>query len=169
MGIFNWFRHKQYIHQKEDISQNLHDISIPIYRTESKDKILETRIRPVKIPTIVDIGEKLGLILKELQEIKFEMVSKSWLNSEYNDTNDISKKIDIILQEIQSINYYDKNIIKKADDIIELLASGNKMTYSEIKEKIGITDPTLSRQLKTLVDNNTIKRERKGRSVFYFV
>ncbi|MHA1790631.1 MAG: hypothetical protein ACTSXT_15560, partial [Candidatus Helarchaeota archaeon] len=100
MGIFSWLREK-----KKKESQNFDDISIPVYRKETENKILETKIRPVKIPTIVDLGQKLGLILKELQEIKENMVSKDWLRSEYNDTSEITTKLDTILQNINNLNF----------------------------------------------------------------
>lgn len=177
MGIFDWFKDEKPKEKEINSSQKLETVSIPIYKAENKDKIMETHIRPVKIPTIVDIGEKLGRILKELEEIKIEMVSKSWLNSQYNDTNDISQKIDTILKKLESPKKIEKDVVKelsvditkKRDNIIQLLSKKNKLTYSQIKNEIGVSDPTLSRRLKSLVKRNLIKREKKGRSVFYSI
>jgi len=173
MGILSWLRQKKETEPKQK-SQKLEDFSIPIFRTEDDKRILETRIKPVKIPTIVDIGEKLGLILKQLEEIKTEMVSKSWLNTQYDDTSVMSQKIDMILKKIQPVNFEitDEILHKEkndADEIIRLLSQQDKLTYSKIKEKTGLSDPVLSHRLKKLVNKNKLNRQRKGRSVFYSV
>ena len=56
MGILSWLRQKKETEPKQK-SQKLEDVSIPIFRTEDDKRILETRIKPVQIPTILDIGQ----------------------------------------------------------------------------------------------------------------
>lgn len=140
---------------------------MPIYRRETEDKIMETRIRPVKIPTIVDLGEKLGLILKEIQEIKTAMVSKDWLRSEYNDTSEITNKLDTILQNFNNLNFLSQNLrglsypVEKTNIILDLLSQEGKLNYSQIKNKTGLSDPTLTKQLKQLTTQKNIKEKDK--------
>ena len=177
MGIFSWLKHN-----KKKESRNFDDISIPIYRKETENKILETKIRPVKIPTIVDLGQKLGIILKELQEIKENMVSKDWLRSEYNDTSEITTKLDSILQNINNLNFLRQDLrglrssvdsvnLKKEERniILDLLSQEGKLNYSQLKNKTGLSDPTLTKQLKELTSQGKISRERQGKSVFYSI
>jgi len=170
MGFLSWFKQK-----KEKESQELQDISMPIYRKETEDKIMETRIRPVKIPTILDLGEKLGLILEELQKIKINMVSKDWLISEYDDTSEMTNKLDTILQDINNLNFLTKDLrglsskTEETNIIFDLLSQEGKLNYSHIKNKTGLSDPTLTKQLKQLTTQGKISRERQGKSVFYSI
>ena len=170
MGFLSWLKQK-----REKEPPNLQDISMPIYRRETEDKIMETRIRPVKIPTIVDLGEKLGLILKEIQEIKTAMVSKDWLRSEYNDTSEITNKLDTILQNFNNLNFLSQDLrglsypVEKTNIILDLLSQEGKLNYSQIKNKTGLSDPTLTKQLKQLTIQKKISRERQGKSVFYSI
>ena len=170
MGFLSWLKQK-----KEKEPQNFQDISIPVYRRETEDKILETRIRPVKIPTIVDLGEKLGLILRELQEIKTNMASKDWLRSEYNDTSEINNKLDTILQNFNNLNFLTQDLrglsypVEETNVILDLLSQEGKLNYSQLKNKTGLSDPTLTKQLKQLTTQRKISRERQGKSVFYSI
>lgn len=78
MGIRSWLG--------KLLTTETHDINpISVYKLETPDKIIETKIQPVRVPSIVDVGERLALILRDIAHIKDEMISKAWFNQEFED------------------------------------------------------------------------------------
>lgn len=176
-----------------DLDGTKDEPTIPLYKLESPDRVVETRIKPVKMPSIVDVGGKLGIMSRDLEEIKRDMVSKSWLRAEYDDSSEIIERLERIEEEINNLNNLTKGLndhlsddlklskIKLNDRILkkprpinipnklfEIISKKKKLTYSEIKNEIKISDPTLSKYLKKLINENKIKREKIGRHVYYF-
>jgi hypothetical protein len=167
---------------------------ISILKTETPTKIFETRIKPVKVPSIVDVGERLGLIYRDVSEIKNEMVSKMWFKSEYEDKDEemtdklenISSKISILEEKIAELNDLtkllsnnlsnnlaiqprEKSLIesKISDKILNLIEKEKKIRYKDIINNLGVSDPTLCKYLSSLLDSNKIKRIKDGKAVFY--
>jgi len=188
MGLISWF--KSLRSKKETNSGNIQ--SIPILRTETPEKIIETRIKPIKIPTIMDLGQHLGLISRHLSDLKDQSVTKTWFTSEYEDTGEqiilrlskIEKSLSIVHNSLTQIS---KNLSdftkgtahvklskglphrpsKTSDQILELLKNRKKMRYKELFSELSVSDPTLSKHLKNLCNTDEIKRKRTGRAVYY--
>ena len=194
MGLGSWLKH---VFKKERISEGRTDFeSISVLKTETPEKIVETRIRPIKIPTIIDIGERLGLISRDVLDLKQDMVSKSWFMSEYeSDGTRIMEKLDKIesrLDNLQNLlgqlNDFTKSFTKDLSKItktetekiiyprvsvdvpeiiLKIIQDNRRIRYKEIALRVNVTDPTLSKHLKTLVKDNKVKKTRVGKAVFY--
>ncbi len=187
MGLISWLKSRRA--EKEKTINTIE--SFPISRTETPDKIIETRIRPVKIPTIVDIGERLGMVSNNLMELKDEIVTKSWFRSEYQDTgSEVISRLVNIENELKNINNYliqmnnglsnftdsfTKVKLSKPSDktfgtsdlILVLLKDKKRMRYKDFISEVNVSDPTLSKHLKNLVDTDKIKRTKAGKAVYY--
>jgi len=180
----------------EEKTNGKYDFTEPIsvLKTETPTKIFETRIKPVKVPNIVDVGERLGLINRDVSEIKNEMVSKTWFKSEYEDKDEemtdklenISSKISILEEKIAELNDLtkllsnnlsnnlailprEKSLIesKISDKILNLIKKEKKIRYKDIINNLDVSDPTLCKYLSSLLDSNKIKRIKDGKAVFY--
>lgn len=180
----------------EEKTNGKYDFTEPIsvLKTETPTKIFETRIKPVKVPNIIDVGERLGLINRDVSEIKNEMVSKTWFKSEYEDKDEemtdklenISSKISILEEKIAELNDLtkllsnnlsnnlaiqprEKSLIesKISDKILNLIEKEKKIRYKDIINNLGVSDPTLCKYLSSLLDSNKIKRIKDGKAVFY--
>lgn len=156
---------------------------ISVYKLETQDKIIETKIQPVKIPTILDIGERLALIIRDVSNIKNDMVSRGWFEHEFEDA---TPKIMSLLNEINQnllniLSNFTKNkdILSIGDKehfagpmitpdyILKIIKSNDKIRYKEIKSQVPISDPTLSKYLKILINSNIIRKIEVGKAVFY--
>jgi Fic family protein len=170
---------------------------IPVFKIETPEKIVETKIQPVKIPTIVDIGERLGRICRDLSILKEEMVSKSWFKFEYEDTGElvlnkldkVNTKMDMLIESFSGFNNEFKTLLKKLsnftkntvkpelskvilntpDQVYNIIKREGKIRYKEIARMVSVTDPTLSKYLKKLVAAKKIKRTKIGKAVYYEV
>lgn len=180
----------------EEKTNGKYDFTEPIsvLKVETPTKIFETRIKPVKVPNIVDVGERLGLIHRDVSEIKNEMVSKTWFKSEYEDKDEemtdklenISSKISILEEKFAELNDLtkllsnnlsnnlaiqprEKSLIesKISDKILNLIEKEKKIRYKDIINNLGVSDPTLCKYLSSLLDSNKIKRIKDGKAVFY--
>jgi len=189
MGLGSWLRNiivgKKEISEKSDISD------ITLTRLETPEKILETKIKPFKIPTTVEIGERLGFILRDLSDLKQEMISKSWLKTEYEDASpqiiDKLGKIESKLEELNdlinnlsnilsNLRVYGKPELSKPtptkhldinEKIIEIIQKSQKIRYKDIAKELNVTDPTITKHLKFLLDSNKIRKTKIGKAVFY--
>jgi len=174
-------------HEKERVKEKKSSGEITVYRKETPEKILEAKIKPIKIPTIVDIGEKLGMISSALVNIKHEMVTKAWLRAEYDEGKEIIKKLEIIdkklddLRDLITIPYYPEQKVNEratlektvetslTDKILDVISEKGKITYGELRKSIDISDPTLSKYLKRLLKEGKIRKEKQGRFIYYSV
>jgi len=186
MGVGSWLK-SMFKTEKEQIN----DISfkpIPILRMETPEKIIETKIKPVKIPTIMDIGERLGLISHDLTDLKREMVSKSWFKTEYEDSSPeiidklekIESKLNVLQESLVKFNVLTKEITKTPstklsypetlnihDKILDIIQKEKKIRYKDIAARLPVTDPTLCKYLKKLLIMNKITKRRVGKAVYY--
>ena len=171
MGISSWLK-TIFSSKKDQFNDKIEPI--PILRTETSEKIIETKIQPVRIPTIVDIGERLAFISHDLNHLKNEIVSKSWFKFEYIDKNtEIIEKLSIIENKLNSLinTLSDFNSIIRSDinkitspykeltihqRIFNIIKERNKIRYKDIRNSTNITDPTLSKYLKITGDKNEI-------------
>jgi hypothetical protein len=190
MNVGSWLRTLFKSEKKERLQMK----PISIFKIETPEKIVETKIQPVKIPTIVDIGERLGRICRDLSILKKEMVSKSWFKSEYEDTGElvvkkldkVNIKLDTLIESFSRFNNEFKTLLKKLsnftkstepelgkiitstpDQIYNIIKRERKIRYKDIARMVPVTDPTLSKYLKKLVTNNKIKRTKIGKAVYY--
>jgi len=166
---------------------------ITILKRETPTKIIETQIKPIKIPTIVDVGGKLGTISKEIMELKNDIVTKSWFKTEYEDTG--SEVIDRLTRIEDTLGLLKNNILQFDDNlskftktidkielrklparigvfgipsqILDLLKERDQMRYKDLSGQLNISDPTLSKYLKILCNKNKIKRKKIGKAVYY--
>ncbi|MDI6825919.1 MAG: winged helix-turn-helix domain-containing protein [Candidatus Aenigmarchaeota archaeon] len=184
MGIGSWLKNKF----KKETSLKMLQIS----RIETPERIVETKIRPVRIPTILDIGERLALLSRDLSDLKQEMVSKSWFRSEYEDIGSaVIEKLEKLESKVESLNNLLKNLSNQLSNlsggikpdlskesfyegtfdverkILEIILKSKKIRYKDISRKLSVSDPTLSKYLKILLNSNKIKRTRTGKAVFY--
>jgi len=133
MRLFSWI--KSLRTKKETIADNME--SIPILRTETPEKIIETRIKPIKIPTIVDISGRLGEISRHLMELRDETVTKYWFKSEYEDTGsevinrlvNIEKSLSTIHHTLTKISTGLSNFTKGITKIEKTLLSRKQAEY----------------------------------------
>jgi len=180
MGIFSRFKS---LFKSKDISHT--DNSLPefsIFKTETPEKIIETRIKPIKIPTILDLGEKLSHLSSHISSLKEDVVTKSWFLNQYEDAsneilnslNDINK----IVYEIKDILTDTKNLSKNLSDvsnkrlnasdmILNVLKKNEKLRFRDIVSLLPFSDPTISKHIKILLNNNKIKRTKIGKAAFY--
>ncbi len=189
MGLGSWLSNllvkKKEIFEKSEVSE------IPLNRMETPDKILETWLRPVKLPSTIEIGERLGFILRDLSDLKQEMVSKSWLKTEYEDTSpliiDKLSKIESKFDELNSLLNNLSNILSNLkifpqlelskltpteyrdinEKILGLIQESQKIRYKDIAKELNVTDPTITKHLKFLLNSNKIKKTKIGKAVFY--
>jgi len=180
MGIFSRFK---YLFKSKD--SNPPDNSLPefsVFKTETPEKIIETRIKPIKIPTILDLGEKLSYLSLHLSSLKEDVVTKSWFLSQYEDAsneilnslNDINKvvyEIKDILTDTKNLSKNLSNISNKklnaSDMILNILKENEKLRFRDIVSLLPFSDPTISKHIKILLNNNKIKRTKSGKAVFY--
>lgn len=170
---------------------------IPVYRLETPDKIIETKIQPVKIPTTFDISERLANLSHDISGLKNEMVSRSWFKTEFEDVSpSVVDKLDEISNELKSLqnnftnftkllssrlsnfskdiaipNFADINHfsahLNTAEVIYKVIKSRKKTRYKDIIKHVPVSDPTLSKYLKILVHDKKIRRVKVGKAVFY--
>jgi hypothetical protein len=189
MGVGSWL--KNIIVGKKEISEKSETSDIQLTRLETPEKILETRLRPIKIPTEVEIGERLGFILRDLSDLKQEMITKSWLKTEYEDASpQIIDKLGKIESKFEELNVLLNNLsnilsnfkgyvkpelskptpIKHLDineKIIEIIQKSQKIRYRDIANELNVTDPTITKHLKFLLVSNKIRKTKTGKTVFY--
>jgi hypothetical protein len=194
MSVTSWF--KSVFGKRKEQSDFESIEPIPILRTETPQKIIETKIKPVKIPTILDIGERLALISNHLGIMKDEMVSKSWFKTEYeyagsefiDKISTIEMKLDSLEDIITRLNDLINNLsnlnksitkgnlinIKRpmakftiSNEILDIIVENKKIRYKDIRANINVSDPTLCKYLKILLKAKKIKRIQEGKSVFY--
>jgi len=172
-------------------------VQIPIYRLETPDKIVETKIQPVKIPTIFDVSERLANLSHDIFILKNEMVSRSWFKNEFQDispsiidklneisngihslqntfnnfTNPIPSKLSNFTKDTSSVQFADisrfTTLLNTSDIIYEIVKAHKKIRYKDIIKFVPISDPTLSKYLKILVSEKKIRRIKVGKAVFY--
>jgi Fic family protein len=190
MGIYSWVKT---LFRTKTETLNGTAPSISILRTETPERVIETRIKPIKIPTIVDVGERLGLINKHLIELKNEMATRSWFKSEYEDTGtEVLDRLEVIentLNTLQtSLNQITKGLsnftkgitkidlsktIRPKDNftipnrILEIINQRKRIRYKDIAVELRFSDPTLSKYLKILCNENKLKRIKEGKAVYY--
>ncbi len=172
---------------------------ISVYRIETPDKIVETKIQPVKVPNIFDVSERLVNLSHDISNLKNEMVSKSWFKDEFQDIsptitdklNEINKNLNLLQNAFSNFSNLmssklsnftkDTNIsqpaninyfdmsINTSEIIYEVIKTNKRIRYKDIMKRIPLSDPTLSKYLKILVSNNKIRRIKIGKAVFYEV
>jgi len=186
MGVGSWLK-SMFKTEKEQINDTSIE-PIPILRVETPEKIVETKIKPVKIPTIMDIGQRLGLIFHDITDLKREMVSKSWFKTEYEDSSPeiidklekIESKLSVIQESLVKSTALSKEITKPSivklsypkplnvqDKILNVIQKKKKIRYKDIATEIPVSDPTLCKYLKKLLTMNMITKRRVGKAVFY--
>jgi DNA-binding transcriptional ArsR family regulator len=178
MGIGSWIKSKF----KKELPQ-----ALEVSKIETPEKIIETKIKPVRFPTILDIGERLAIISRDLSDLKQEMVSKSWFKSEYEDAGSlVLERLKIMETKLDSLNILLKELSNRLSNlterekaityerifdlkekIIEIIVNSKKVRYKDIINKLNISPPTLSKYLKYLTQTNKIKRTKIGKAVFY--
>ena len=160
-------------------------------RLETPEKIIETRVKPVRIPTTVEIGERLGFILRDLSNLKEEMISKSWLKNEYEDTSpliiDKLSKVESRLEELNgllnnlsnilsNLRVYGKPELSKTittkqldinEKMLDIIKKSQRIRYRDIAKELNVTDPTIAKHLKLLINSNKIRKTKVGKAVFY--
>jgi len=160
-------------------------------RLETPEKIIETRVKPVRIPTTVEIGERLGFILRDLSNLKEEMISKSWLKNEYEDTSpliiDKLSKVESRLEELNgllnnlsnilsNLKVYGKPELSKTittkqldinEKMLDIIKKSQRIRYRDIAKELNVTDPTIAKHLKLLLNSNKIRKTKVGKAVFY--
>ena len=160
-------------------------------RLETPEKIIETRVKPVRIPTTVEIGERLGFILRDLSNLKEEMISKSWLKNEYEDTSpliiDKLSKVESRLEELNgllnnlsnmlsNLKVYGKQELSKTittkqldinEKMLDIIKKSQRIRYRDIAKELNVTDPTIAKHLKLLLNSNKIRKTKVGKAVFY--
>ena len=186
MGVGSWLK-SMFKTEKRQINDTSIE-PIPILRMETPEKIVETKIKPVKIPTIMDIGERLGLISHDLTDLKREMVSKSWFKTEYEDSSPeiidklekIESKLSVIQESLVKPTVLTKAITKPSivklsypetlniqDKILDMIQKEKKIRYKDIATELPVSDPTLCKYLKKLLTMNRITKRRVGKAVYY--
>jgi DNA-binding transcriptional ArsR family regulator len=182
MGLSSWLRNK--------FKREVPPSTLQISKIETPEKIIETKITPVRVPTVVDIGGRLALISRDLFELKQEMVSKSWFKTEYDDASSAIlerlEKIDLKIESLNSLLKELSNVTKgikpelskepfyqetfnTKDEILKTIINSKKIRFKDLSNRLNISDPTLSKYLKILLGLNKIKRTRTGKAVFYEV
>jgi len=189
MGIKTWLNKVL----KKDTQQIA---PIPVYRLETPDKILETKIQPIKLPTTFDISERLVNLSRDISHLKDEMVSKSWFKTEFEDASpSVVDKLDGISNELKSLqsnftkftkllsselSNFSKTTILPVTDvnhfgmslntseiIYKIIKRNKKIRYKGIIKQVPVSDPTLSKYLKILISKKKIRRTKIGKAVFY--
>jgi len=177
MGVRTWLGRLL----KNGDTQTISPLSV--YKLETPDKIIETKIQPVKLPTVVDIGERLGLLIRDMSHLKKEVVTKSWFEHEFEDAtpriigllNEMNENLRILLSKFTKNNFNIQDTViddfsgplNTSDFLLKIIKSSRKIRYKAIKKQIPISDPTLSKYLKILVHDKKIRRIKVGKAVFY--
>jgi DNA-binding transcriptional ArsR family regulator len=191
MGLGSWL--SNLLVKKKEISEKSEVLEIPLNRLETPEKILETRLRPVKLPSTIEIGERLGFILRDLSNLKEEMISKSWFKTEYEDTSpliiDKLSKVESRLEEfngllnnlsniLSNLKVYGKPELSKItptehldinEKILDIIKKSQKIRYRDIAKELNVTDPTITKHLKSLLNSNKIRKTKIGKATFYEV
>jgi len=189
MGLGSWL--SNILVKKKEISEKSEVLEIPLNRLETSDKILETRIRPVKLPSTIEIGERLGFILRDLSNLKEEMISKSWFKDEYEDVSpEIIEKLGKVESRLEQLNgllnnlsnvlsnlqLYAKPELSKTitteqldinEKILDIIKKSQRIRYKDIAKELNVTDPTITKHLKLLLTSNKIRKTKVGKAVFY--
>ena len=186
MGVVSWLKSKFTIEKENHISASFQEI--PIFKTETPEKIIETRIRPVKIPTILDLGEKLTFLSSNISSLKDDIITKSWFLSQYEDASaEILNRLDGIndkLNDIKNFLMNTKNLTKNLSDmpfrsftsnkrltasdmILFVLKENTRVRYKDIVSMVPYSDPTISSHIKILLKNKRIKKSKIGKAVYY--
>ena len=189
MGLGSWL--SNLLVKKKEISEKSEVLEIPLNRLETSDKILETRIRPVKLPSTIEIGERLGFILRDLSNLKEEMISKSWFKAEYEDASpEIIEKLGKVESRLEQLNgllnnlsnvlsnlqLYAKPELSKTitteqldinEKILDIIKKSQRIRYKDIAKELNVTDPTITKHLKLLLTSNKIRKTKVGKAVFY--
>lgn len=194
MGLRSWVR---YVlgGGREPVNGDVIE-TISVLKTETPEKIIETKIKPVKIPTIVDIGERLGLILRDISDLKFDMVTKSWFKSEYENIGDeVIKRLEDIRSNLNSfhdslnqLNRITKELSNNlsnrtkmlskplsfperglgiSDKILRIIQENKKIRYKDISIEVNVSEPTLCKHLKNLLRMDKITKTKEGKAVYY--
>jgi hypothetical protein len=189
MGFTSWV--KSIFSSKEKEIEN--EDSFPISKIETPSKVIETRLKPIKIPTIVDIGERLGLISREIGDLRDDMVTKTWFKLEYEDSspeivnklNHLEEALSLLKNDILRLNknlskftktpyikkeeveLSDKPILNTQVRILNFIEQMGPVRYKDLRGRLNITDPTLSKYLKILCKTNKIERKKSGKAVYY--
>jgi len=184
MGIGSWLKSVLSKEEQSDKLGGFTDQSLSVFRRESPQKVLETRIRPVKVPNLIDIGERLGTITKDVYAIKQKMVTKLWIQDAYDDSS-IVDRLDTINESISQLenrlSNFTKPLSKKlsdpkkfeiegssiAESILKFLENNKGSRYKELKNALNISDPTLSKYLRRMLESGKITRSKAGKAVFY--
>ena len=189
MGLGSWL--SNLLVKKKETSEKSEVSEILLNRLETSDKILETRIRPVKLPSTIEIGERLGFILRDLSNLKEEMISKSWFKAEYEDASpEIIEKLGKVESRLEQLNgllnnlsnvlsnlkFYEKPELSKPistgyldlnEKILDIIKKSQRIRYRDIAKELNVTDPTITKHLKILLTSNRIRKTKVGKAVFY--
>jgi len=165
--------------------------TLEVSRIETPEKIIETKIRPVKFPSILELGEKLGAISHEIREIREEMMTKTWFTTQYEDVSDvILEKLDKMKEDLEyiknyltslnqitknlskNLSYFSPTISKKEvvpfkDKVYELIVQNKRIRFKDLIKRLNVSEPTLSKYLKILLQEGKIKRTKRKKAVFY--
>ena len=156
---------------------------LSIYKVETPDKIIETKIQPVKIPTIVDLGERLGSLSRDLSYLRNEVVTKTWFTNEFEDAtpriigllNEMNENLRTLLSkftkdttatQLTDVEHFSTSL-NTPDFILKIIKSNKKVRYKDIKKQVPVSDPTLSKYLRILVHGKKIRRIKVAKAVFY--
>ena len=156
---------------------------LSVYKLETPDKIIETKIQPVRLPTVVDVGERLALLVRDISYLKKEMASKTWFMNEFEDVtpriidllNEINENSRTLLSkftkttvapQLSDIEHF-AGSFNTSEFLLKIIKSHKKIRYKDIKKQMPVSDPTLSKYLKFLVKTNKIRRIKIGKAVFY--
>jgi hypothetical protein len=183
MSFVSWLRDK--FERENHLASGLEPISVS--RLETPNKVIETKIQPIKIPTIVDVVDRLTSIFHELSIIKDDIVSRSWFESQYEDSSDIIinhlNNIDDVLSDINNkLSNFTKLIpesdplhlisepsLSVSDRIYNTIQNKNNVRYKDIISSLPFSDPTISKHLKILLNDRKIKRTKIGKAVYYTI
>ena len=189
MGLGSWLN--DLLVKKKETSEKSEVSEILLNRLETPEKILETRLRPVKLPSTIEIGERLGFILRDLSNLKEEMISKSWFKAEYEDASpEIIEKLGKVESRLEQLNgllnnlsnvlsnlkFYEKPELSKPistgyldlnEKILDIIKKSQRIRYRDIAKELNVTDPTIAKHLKLLLGSNRIRKTKVGKAVFY--
>ncbi len=162
---------------------------IPILKTETSEKIIETRIKPIRIPTILDLGERLSAISNNLSSLREEMITKSFFNQYEDVSHEILNRLSDLsksLNEIQNLLINTNNLTKNLSDslskyqplksnekmspsemILNVLRNNKRVRYKDIVSMVPFSDPTISKHIKILLSGSKITKSNIGKAVYY--
>lgn len=185
MGIIS--RIKTMFTSEKYIDTEFNEISV--LKTETPEKIVETRIKPVKIPTILDLGEKLSSISNNLSSLRQEIITKSWFSQYEEASHEILNHLDNLtktLSDIENLLINTNNLTKNLSDslsvhqsltfnkkptpsemILSVIKNNKRVRYKDIVSMVPFSDPTISKHIKTLLNDNKILKSNVGKAVYY--